>query len=90
MIIPIPIPYSLILTFLLIFFPHFPFNIITLPPLALPIPILLHNPILLIQNIYTHLSIPKHPNTPPTQPPKQLPRAITPSTLTTVPLFLPL
>ncbi|ONK25300.1 MFS transporter [Bacillus sp. VT-16-64] len=89
LIIGIAIPYSVIVTFVLIYFSDFALNIMTLGGLALGIGMLVDNAIVVIENIYRHLSMGKDPKTAAREGAKEIAGAITASTLTTVAVFLP-
>ncbi|WP_108670212.1 efflux RND transporter permease subunit [Peribacillus acanthi] len=88
-IIGIAIPYSVIVTFVLMFFSDFTLNIMTLGGLALGIGMLVDNSIVVIENIYRHLSMGKNPKTAAADGAREVGGAITASTLTTVAVFLP-
>jgi hydrophobic/amphiphilic exporter-1 (mainly G- bacteria), HAE1 family len=89
LIIGIAIPYSVIVTFVLMYFSDFTLNIMTLGGLALGIGMLVDNAIVVIENIYRHLSMGKDPKTAAADGTKEVGAAITASTLTTVAVFLP-
>lgn len=89
LIIGIAIPYSVIFTFVLMFFSDFTLNIMTLGGLALGIGMLVDNSIVVIENIYRHLSMGKDAKTAAMDGAKEVGAAITASTLTTVAVFLP-
>ncbi|RST75306.1 efflux RND transporter permease subunit [Siminovitchia acidinfaciens] len=89
LIIGIAIPYSVIVTFVLMFFADFALNIMTLGALALGIGMLVDNAIVVIENIYRHLSMGKDPKTAAREGANEVAGAITASTLTTVAVFLP-
>ncbi|MBD8005684.1 efflux RND transporter permease subunit [Bacillus norwichensis] len=89
LIIGIAIPYSVIVTFVLMFFADFALNIMTLGALALGIGMLVDNAIVVIENIYRHLSMGKDPKMAARDGAKEVAGAITASTLTTVAVFLP-
>jgi hydrophobic/amphiphilic exporter-1 (mainly G- bacteria), HAE1 family len=89
LIIGIAIPYSVIFTFVLMFFADFTLNIMTLGGLALGIGMLVDNAIVVIENIYRHLSMGKDPKKAAMDGSKEVGAAITASTLTTVAVFLP-
>lgn len=88
-IIGIAIPYSVIFTFVLMYFSNFTLNILTLGGLALGIGMLVDNSIVVIENIYRHLSMGKDPKDAARDGAKEIGLAITASTLTTVAVFLP-
>ncbi|MBY0120954.1 efflux RND transporter permease subunit [Bacillus sp. S/N-304-OC-R1] len=89
LIIGISIPYSVIFTFVLMYFSNFTLNIMTLGGLALGIGMLVDNAIVVIENIYRHLSMGKDSRTAAIDGAKEVGAAITASTLTTVAVFLP-
>ncbi|WP_050181610.1 efflux RND transporter permease subunit [Domibacillus robiginosus] len=89
LIIGVAIPYSVIITFVLMFFAGFNLNIMTLGALALGIGMLVDNAIVVIENIYRHLSMGKDSKTAAYDGAKEVGAAITASTLTTVAVFLP-
>ncbi|MGM0826923.1 MAG: efflux RND transporter permease subunit [Bacillota bacterium] len=89
LIIGVAIPYSVIVTFVLMFFADFALNIMTLGALALGIGMLVDNAIVVIENIYRHLSLGKTPREAASIGAKEVGGAITASTLTTVAVFLP-
>jgi hydrophobic/amphiphilic exporter-1 (mainly G- bacteria), HAE1 family len=89
LIIGIAIPYSVIVTFVLMYFSDFTLNIMTLGGLALGIGMLVDNSIVVIENIYRHLSMGKNPTEAAKDGTKEVGTAITASTLTTVAVFLP-
>ncbi|MBM7586590.1 HAE1 family hydrophobic/amphiphilic exporter-1 [Bacillus pakistanensis] len=88
-IIGVAIPYSVIVTFVLMFFSDFALNIMTLGALALGIGMLVDNAIVVIENIYRHLSMGKNPKDAAREGTKEVGAAITASTLTTIAVFLP-
>lgn len=89
LIIGIAIPYSVIVTFVLMFFADFTINIMTLGGLALGVGMLVDNSIVVIENIYRHLSMGKDPKEAARLGAKEVGTAITASTLTTIAVFLP-
>lgn len=88
-IIGIAIPYSVIVTFVLMFFANFSLNIMTLGALALGIGMLVDNAIVVIENIERHLGLEKDPITAAKEGTKEIALAITASTLTTIAVFIP-
>ena len=88
-IIGIAIPYSVIVTFVLMYFSNFTLNILTLGGLALGVGMLVDNSIVVIENIYRHLSMGKDPKTAARDGANEVSGAITASTITTVVVFLP-
>lgn len=88
-IIGIAIPYSVIVTFVLMYFSGFSLNVMTLGGLALGVGMLVDNSIVVIENIYRHLSMGKDPKTAAREGTKEVGSAIIASTLTTVVVFLP-
>lgn len=88
-IIGIAIPYSVIVTFVLMFFANFSLNILTLGALALGIGMLVDNAIVVIENIERHLGLGVTPVEAAKRGTKEVAVAITASTLTTVAVFVP-
>jgi len=88
-IIGIAIPYSVIVTFVLMYFADFALNIMTLGALALGIGMLVDNAIVVIENIERHLTLGKDAKTASSEGTKEVAGAITASTLTTVAVFVP-
>ncbi|WP_155592079.1 efflux RND transporter permease subunit [Lysinibacillus cavernae] len=88
-IIGIAIPYSVIVTFVLMFFADFSLNIMTLGALALGIGMLVDNAIVVIENIERHLGLEKDPITAAKEGTKEVALAIIASTLTTIAVFIP-
>lgn len=88
-IIGVAIPYSVIVTFVLMFFADFSLNIMTLGALALGIGMLVDNAIVVIENIERHLSMDKGPKEAARDGAKEISGAITASTLTTLAVFVP-
>ncbi|WP_226668392.1 efflux RND transporter permease subunit [Metabacillus litoralis] len=89
LIIGVAIPYSVIVTFVLMYFSDFTLNIMTLGGLALGIGMLVDNSIVVIENIYRHLSMGKNPKDAAYEGAKEMGPAIIASTLTTVAVFIP-
>lgn len=89
LIIGIAIPFSVIVTFVLLYFSNFSLNIMTLGGLALGIGMLVDNSIVVIENIYRHLSMKKAPKQAASDGAREVATAITASTLTTISVFLP-
>lgn len=88
-IIGVAIPYSVIVTFVLMYFSDFALNILTLGALALGIGMLVDNSIVVIENIERHLAMGKNRKQAALDGTKEVGGAITASTLTTVAVFLP-
>jgi len=88
-IIGIAIPYSVIVTFVLMFLADFSLNIMTLGALALGIGMLVDNAIVVIENIERHLGLGKDPITAAQEGTREVALAITASTLTTIAVFIP-
>ncbi|HSP22749.1 MAG TPA: efflux RND transporter permease subunit [Planococcus sp. (in: firmicutes)] len=88
-IIGVAIPYSVIVTFVLMYFSDFALNIMTLGALALGIGMLVDNAIVVIENIERHLAMGKDPKKAASEGTKEVAGAITASTLTTVAVFVP-
>ncbi|WP_342472962.1 efflux RND transporter permease subunit [Metasolibacillus sp. FSL H7-0170] len=89
LIVGIAIPYSVIVTFVLIYFADFTLNIMTLGALALGIGMLVDNAIVVIENIERHMALGKSPREATLYGTKEVSLAIIASTLTTVAVFLP-
>lgn len=88
-IIGIAIPYSVIVTFVLMFFADFSLNIMTLGALALGIGMLVDNAIIVIENIERHIAMGKDRVEAAKDGAKEISGAITASTLTTLAVFVP-
>lgn len=88
-IIGIAIPYSVIVTFVLMYFADFALNIMTLGALALGIGMLVDNSIVVIENIERHLAMGKDSKRAASEGSKEVSGAIIASTLTTVAVFVP-
>lgn len=88
-IIGVAIPYSVIVTFVLMYFADFSLNIMTLGALALGIGMLVDNAIVVIENIERHLAMGKTPTEAAKDGSKEVGGAITASTLTTLAVFVP-
>lgn len=88
-IIGVAIPYSVIVTFVMMFFADFSLNIMTLGALALGIGMLVDNAIVVIENIERHLVMGKSPKEAASDGTKEVGGAITASTLTTLAVFVP-
>ena len=88
-IIGIAIPYSVIVTFVLMYFADFSLNIMTLGALALGIGMLVDNAIVVIENIERHMAMGKGPKQAASEGTKEIGGAITASTLTTLAVFVP-
>lgn len=88
-IIGVAIPYSVIVTFVMMFFADFTLNIMTLGALALGIGMLVDNAIVVIENIERHLAMGKTPKEAASDGTKEVGAAITASTLTTLAVFVP-
>lgn len=88
-IIGVAIPYSVIVTFVLMYFANFSLNIMTLGALALGIGMLVDNAIVVIENIERHIAMGKNPKEAAQDGSKEIGGAITASTLTTLAVFVP-
>ncbi len=88
-IIGISIPYSVIVTFVLMFFAEFSLNIMTLGALALGIGMLVDNSIIVIENIERHITMGKSRKDAARDGAKEISGAIIASTLTTLAVFVP-
>lgn len=89
LIIGIAIPFSVITTFALLFFTNISINLMTLGGLALGIGMLVDNSVVVIENIYRHLSMGKDSKEAASDGTKEVSSAIIASTLTTAAVFLP-
>lgn len=89
LIIGVAIPYSVIVTFVLMYFANFSLNIMTLGALALGIGMLVDNAIVVIENIERHLAMGKKPKQAASEGAKEVGSAITASTITTLSVFVP-
>ncbi|MBB5173658.1 multidrug efflux pump subunit AcrB [Texcoconibacillus texcoconensis] len=90
LIIGIAIPFSIIVTFALFFFTDISLNMLTLGGLALGIGMIVDNSIVVVENIFRHLSMKKEPKQAASEGTKEVAGAITASTLTTASVFLPM
>ncbi len=88
-IVGVAIPYSVIVTFVLMYFAGFSLNIMTLGALALGIGMLVDNSIVVIENIERHLGLGKSRREATFEGTREVIGAITASTLTTVAVFVP-
>lgn len=88
-IVGVAIPYSVIVTFVLMYFAGFSLNIMTLGALALGIGMLVDNSIVVIENIERHLGLGKTPKDAASIGTREVAGAITASTLTTIAVFVP-
>lgn len=88
-IIGVAIPYSVIVTFVLMYFSDFALNIMTLGALALGIGMLVDNAIVVIENIERHLAMGKTSRQAASDGAKEVSTAIIASTLTTIAVFVP-
>ncbi|PWA09495.1 MFS transporter [Pueribacillus theae] len=89
LIIGVAIPFSVIVTFVLLYFADYSLNIMTLGGLALGIGMLVDNSIVVIESIYRHLQMGKDPKEAASIGTKEVAGAITASTLTTIAVFVP-
>ncbi|MDV2683935.1 efflux RND transporter permease subunit [Alkalihalophilus lindianensis] len=90
LIVGIAIPFSIIVTFAFLYFAGIGLNLMSLGGLALGIGMLVDNAIVVIENIYRHLSMNKKPKQAALEGTKEVSGAIIASTLTTVSVFLPI
>ncbi|WP_100372991.1 efflux RND transporter permease subunit [Bacillus sp. FJAT-45037] len=90
LIVGIAIPFSIIVTFAFLYFAGIGLNLMSLGGLALGIGMLVDNAIVVIENIYRHLSMNKKPKEAALDGTKEVSGAIIASTLTTVSVFLPI
>ncbi len=89
LVIAISIPFSVIATFVLMYFGKLTLNIMTMGGLALGVGMLVDNSIVVIENIYQHVEKGESPVQAAISGAEEVGMAITASTLTTVVVFLP-
>ncbi|MEW6359478.1 MAG: efflux RND transporter permease subunit [Planctomycetota bacterium] len=89
-IVAITMPVSVVSTFLLIYMAGFTMNIMSLMGLAISIGVLVDNSILVLENIYRHLSEGASPTDAAGRGTSQIATAVTGSTLTNVVVFVPI
>ncbi|MEE1131907.1 MAG: efflux RND transporter permease subunit [Caryophanon sp.] len=89
LIIGVAIPYSVIVTFVLMYFADFSLNILTLGALALGIGMLVDNAIVVIENIERHIGMGKSRVEAAKDGAKEVTLALLASTVTTVAVFVP-
>lgn len=89
LIIGVAIPYSVIVTFVLMYFADFSLNILTLGALALGIGMLVDNAIVVIENIERHIGLGKLRVEAAKDGAKEVTLALLASTVTTVAVFIP-
>lgn len=88
-IVAIGIPFSVIATFVMMYFSGLTLNIMSLGGLALGVGMLVDNAIVVIENIYRHISLNKTRVNAAIDGTIEVAGAITASTLTTIAVFLP-
>ncbi len=88
--IALAIPFSVITTFIAIYFAGYTLNIMTLAGIALGVGMLVDNAVVVIENIYRQMEEGSNRKTAAIQGTKEVGMAITASTLTTVSVFIPL
>jgi HAE1 family hydrophobic/amphiphilic exporter-1 len=89
-IVALEIPTSLLVTFIFVYFYGWTINVLTLASLAIAIGMVVDNAIVVIDNIYRHLSEGERPREAAIFGTGEIGAAILGSTLTTVVIFLPL
>ncbi|HQD85916.1 MAG TPA: efflux RND transporter permease subunit [Bacillota bacterium] len=89
LVIAVSIPFSIVATFVLMYFGNLTLNVMTLGGLTLGVGMLVDNSIVVIENIYRHIEEGKSPKQASLDGAKQVATAITASTLTTIVVFLP-
>ncbi|WP_078554021.1 efflux RND transporter permease subunit [Bacillus alkalicellulosilyticus] len=89
-IVGVAIPFSVISTFILMFFSGMSLNIMSLGGLALGVGMLVDNAIVVLENIYRHLGKTKSRKEAAVQGAKEVSGAVTASMLTTLSVFLPI
>ncbi|QST02310.1 efflux RND transporter permease subunit (plasmid) [Pontibacillus sp. ALD_SL1] len=90
LIIGVAIPFSVVSTFVLMYFTDLSLNIMSLGGLALGIGMLVDNAIVVIENIYRHLRSGKQKHTAAINGTLEISGAVTASMLTTLSVFLPI
>ncbi|RQW92277.1 MAG: efflux RND transporter permease subunit, partial [Geobacter sp.] len=90
LILAISIPFSIIATFIALYFTHYTLNIITLSGLALGVGMIVDNSIVVLENIFRHVQEGKERKAAALQGATEVGMAITASTLTSVIVFLPM
>lgn len=90
LIIGVAIPYSVIVTFVLMYFADFSLNVLTLGALALGIGMLVDNSIVVIENIERHIGLGKTRKDAARDGAKEVTLALLASTVTTVAVFIPI
>ena len=88
-VIAVSIPFSVIATFVLMYFGKLTLNIMTLGGLTLGVGMLVDNSIVVLENIYRHIEDGEEPREASALGAQEVASAITASTLTTVVVFLP-
>ena len=90
LVIAISIPFSIITTFVILFFTDITLNMMTIGGLALGIGMLVDNSIVVLENIYRNRSLGLDRSTAAVDGANEVGMAITASTLTTIAVFLPI
>lgn len=90
LILAISIPFSIITTFIALYFTHYTLNIITLSGLALGVGMIVDNSIVVLENIFRHVQEGKERREAALQGASEVSMAIVASTLTSVIVFLPM
>ena len=90
LVIAISIPFSVIATFVLMYFGDLTLNIMTLGGLTLGVGMLVDNSIVVIENIYRHIEMGTEPKEAAARGAGEVAMAITASTVTTLVVFLPI
>ncbi len=88
-VIAVSIPFSIIATFVLMYFGDLTLNVMTLGGLTLGVGMLVDNSIVVIENIYRHIEDGRKPKEAASSGAREVAAAITASTLTTIVVFLP-
>lgn len=89
LIVGFAIPFSILTTFALFYFVDFSINMMTLGGLALGIGMLIDNSVIVIENIYRHMSMGKPRMQAAKDGTKEITSAVIAATLTTASVFLP-
>mgnify|MGYP000861566153 FL=1 len=90
LVIAISIPFSIITTFVILFFTDITLNMMTIGALALAVGMLVDNSIVVLENIYRNRSLGMDRITASVDGTNEVSMAVTASTLTTIAVFLPI
>lgn len=90
LIIAISMPFSIVATFILIYFSNITINMMSLGGLTLGVGMLVDNSIVVLESIFRYREIESDPKVAASKGTKEVGMAITASTLTTIAVFLPI